>query len=392
MRASGIQRGWRHGVLIGLAALLCACAAPPAQPPASVIDAKPAQPAPTPATPTQPETPPVAQPGTPPPAPREHIALLLPTASPAFASVAESLQQGFLAGAAAEPKGTLPVRVYSADNEADALDANIRTALNAGAVLIVGGLTRDGATIMARHSLTRADLPMLALNTPDASVSPRFHFISLGLDQEARQIAQLAFSEGAKIATVIHGTGGLARRIQDAFEKEWQRLGGQIVLRIPFTGDLSEAQTIRPRLENLRNDMVFIATDITGARTVRPYVPIWMTTYATSMSVDPRAEAVANVDLDGMRFLDMPWLVQPDHSAVMIYPRPATGTGIEQERLYALGVDAWRLALMQTREMQKVPADGVTGRLRLDPSGQVLRSLTPTEFRDGRATPYAKVE
>lgn len=358
-----------------------------------MTDAKPAQPVQTPATPAQPEAPPQpTQPEAPPPAPREHIALLLPTASPAFAAVAESVQQGFLAGAAAEPKGTLPVRVYSADNEAAALAANIRTALNAGAVLIVGGLTRDGATLMARHSLTQADLPMLALNTPDASVSPRFHFISLGLDQEARQIAQLAFNEGAKIATVIHGTGGLARRIQDAFEKEWQRLGGQVVLRIPVTGDLNEAQTIRPKLENLRNDMVFIATDIAGARTVRPYVPIWMTTYATSMSVDPRAEAVANVDLDGMRFLDMPWFVQPDHAAVMVYPRPPAGSGIEQERLYALGIDASRLALVQTREMQKVPPDGVTGKLRLDASGQVLRSLTPTEFRDGRATPYAKVE
>ncbi|MBL8517131.1 MAG: penicillin-binding protein activator [Betaproteobacteria bacterium] len=379
-------------MLIGLAALLCACATPPAQPPASVIDAKPAQPATAPAA-TQPDTPPApAQPTAPPPAPREHIALLLPTASAAFASVAESVQQGFLAGAAAEPKGTLPVRVYSADNEADGLTANIRNALKEGAVLIVGGLTRDGATLMARQSLRQQDLPILALNTPDASVSPRFHFISLGLDQEARQIAQLAFNEGAKIATVIHGAGGLARRIQDAFEKEWQRLGGQVVLRIAVTGDMNEAQAIRPKLENLRNDMVFLATDIAGARTVRPYVPIWMTTYATSMSIDPRAEAVANVDLDGVRFLDMPWFVQPDHLAVMVYPRPPAGTAIEQERLYALGIDAWRLALMQTRELQKVPSDGVTGKLRLDPSGQVLRSLTPTEFRDGRATPYAKVE
>lgn len=297
-----------------------------------------------------------------------------------------------MAGAAAEPKGALPVRVYSADNEGDGLTANIRTALNAGAVLIVGGLTRDGATLLARQSLRQQDLPILALNTPDASVSPRFHFISLGLDQEARQIAQLAFNEGAKLATVVHGSGGLARRIQDAFEKEWARLGGQIVMRIPVSGDINEAQTIRPKLENLRNDMVFIATDIAGARTVRPYLPIWMTAYATSMSIDPRADPVTNVDLDGVRFLDMPWFVQLDHPAVMVYPRPPAGTGIEQERLYALGIDAWRLALMQSRELQKVPADGVTGKLRLDPTGQVLRSLTPTEFRDGRPTPYARVE
>jgi uncharacterized protein len=340
MRCSEVGRGLRHGLLMGLAALLCACATPPAQTPAAT-PASPTAPAAPPVTPTQPDTPlEPAKPEAPAPLPREHIALLLPTASSAFASVAESLQQGFLAGAAAEPKGALPVRVYSADNEGDGLTANIRNALNAGAVLIVGGLTRDGATIMARQSQRQQDLPILALNTPDASVSPRFHFISLALDQEARQIAQLAFNEGAKLATVVHGGGGLAKRIQDAFEKEWLRLGGQVVLRLPFTGDMNEAQAIRPKLENLRNDMVFIATDIAGARTVRPYVPIWMTAYATSMSIDPRAEAVANVDLDGVRFLDMPWFVQPDHPAVMVYPRPPAGTGIEQERLYALGIDA----------------------------------------------------
>lgn len=390
MRCCGI----RHGLLMCVAALLCACAAPPAQRPVEVTEPRTTtQPTPTP-SPTQPESSPTTQDSKPPtPAPpREHIALILPTASPAFGSVADSVQQGFLAGAAAETKGTLPVRVYGTENEDAALTANIRTALKDGAVLIVGGLTRDGAAVMARHSLRQQDLPMLALNTPDASVSPRFHFISLGLDQEARSIAQLAFSEGAKLATVIQGSSGLAKRIQESFEKEWQRLGGQIVLRIPFTGQIADAQGIRPKLENLRNDMVFISTDVLGARTVRPYVPIWMTAYATSMSIDPRADAVTNVDMDGVRFLDMPWFVQPDHPAVMVYPRPPASTGIEQERLYALGIDAWRLALMQSREMQKVPADGVTGKLRLDQYGQVLRSLTPTEFRDGRPTPYAKVE
>jgi len=166
------------------------------------------------------------------------------------------------------------------------------------------------------------------------------------------------------------------------------------VLRIPFSGDPAEGLRIRAQLENLRNDMVFIAAEVNTARAIRPYIPIWMTTYATSLSADARAEAVSNVDLDGMRFLDMPWFVQLDHPAVMVYPRPPPDTSIEAERLYALGIDAWRLGgLLVSGDARQVELDGVTGKLKLDPTGhQFIRTLTPTEFRDGRATPYTRIE
>lgn len=337
---------------------------------------------------------PPALPSTPLPVPREHIALILPLSSPAFASVADSVRKGFMAAAGLNLKGAPVYRIYPAENEGDALAANIRTAQRDGAVLIVGGITRDGATLLAKQSLRNPELPILALNTPDSGASGRFHFITLALDTETRQLAQLAAAEGAKLATVVHGNTGLSKRIQETFEREWQRLGGQIVLRIPFSGDPAEGLRIRAQLENLRNDMVFIAAEVNTARAVRPYIPIWMTTYATSLSADARADAVSNVDLDGMRFLDMPWFVQLDHPAVMVYPRPPPDTSIEAERLYALGIDAWRLGgLLMAGDARKVELDGVTGKLTLDPTGhQFLRTLTPTEFRDGRATPYGKVE
>ena len=55
---------------------------------------------------------------------------------------------------------------------------------------------------------------------------------------------------------------------------------------------------------------------------MRPCVSGMLPVYATSMSVNPRAEAIVNVDLQGVRYVEMPWFIQPDHPAVMIYPSP----------------------------------------------------------------------
>ncbi|MFO1204508.1 MAG: hypothetical protein U1E63_01990 [Burkholderiales bacterium] len=45
--------------------------------------------------------------------------------------------------------------------------------------------------------------------------------------------------------------------------------------------------------------------------------------YGTSQLYATRGDSMANADLEGARFLDMPWMVQPDPPAVMIYPRPS---------------------------------------------------------------------
>lgn len=320
-----------------------------------------------------------------------HIALILPLASATFASVADAVRQGFVAAAGFEGKNAPPYRIYVADDEADSLANNFRSALNNGAEMVVAGLTRDGATLLSRLTLQagKRGLSILALNAPDMSAPDNYYSMSLSLENEARQAAQFAASEGARSVAIIYSNSGLGVRIQDGFEKEWIHLGGAVLARIPFSGDPGEAPGIHAKLANLAVDIVFIAAEPEIARFARPYVPVGMPVYATSFSFDMRADAVTNIDLDGMRFLDMPWFVQPDHPAVMVYPRPAGGASVEQERLYALGVDAWRLALLLIKSDQRnASIDGVTGRLTLDANHQFLRALTAVEFRDGRVQVY----
>ena len=82
----------------------------------------------------------------------------------------------------------------------------------------------------------------------------------------------------------------------------------------------------------------------------------------------------------------MPWLLQPDHPAVMIYPRATPSLEPERERLYALGIDTFRLLqiMLAKNYSATLPLDGVTGRIHLTDDNQFQRVAVPAQIRQGR--------
>jgi outer membrane PBP1 activator LpoA protein len=335
--------------------------------------------------PAVPESPPAsAQPAQPSQPGRPHVALILPTASPTLGRLAETVRQGFAAAAEAAGRETYPVIATAIDNEQAALVTSCATAQGAGALLIVGGLTRDGAVLLAQSGCAR--VPILALNEPPPGTDLPANVFTFSLEQEARQAALLAVAEGRHTAVVIHSPSPLSRRVQEAFEREWTRAAGEVRGRLVFSGSVEDAPIVRERLAGVNADMVFLALDAPEARAVRPYVSGMLPVYATSMSINPRAEAIVNVDLQGVRYVEMPWFIQPDHPAVMIYPQPKAALSVDQERLYAFGIDAFRIGMVLLRGDRKAPLDGVTARIQLE-GNHFARTLNPAEVDGGRVIP-----
>jgi outer membrane PBP1 activator LpoA protein len=88
-----------------------------------------------------------------------------------------------------------------------------------------------------------------------------------------------------------------------------------------------------------------------------------------------RTDEPGTSSLDGVRILDLPWIVLPDHPSVMVYPRPLNAAQpLDMDRLYALGIDAFRIAReLALRGGAPFGIDGVTGRLDVisGPGGQL---------------------
>jgi len=321
------------------------------------------------------------------------IALLLPLAAPSFARPGDFVRQGFLAAAKVDTAQPLAVVVHTTTDQPDNIMAAYESALAQGARIVVGPLTRNGVSRIAQRM--QPGTPVLALNLPenDAPLPENFYAFSLQVETEARQIAHMAFAEGRRSALTVSDSAPLMRRIHKAFSDEFVRQGARVVADFAYRNSTADLMALREAANSGQCDVVFLALDATRARLVRPYVDGPAQTYATSQVFEGQGERFRDTELTGVRFVDMPWLLQTDHPAVMVYPRPeSTGpAAVDFERLYAFGIDAYRIAadLLRSFNLAREPLDGVTGRILLGRDRILVRELVAAQFQDGRATPLA---
>jgi len=286
-------------------------------------------------------------------------------------------------------KNALPIKLYPTTADALEVLTAYQQALTGGAVMVVGPLTRDAVAALAASSLVK--MPTLALNTLDDDrmvIAPQLYFFGLQTENEARFAARLAGNESRRHAVIINDGGALSKRLQAAFTDEWLKSSAASAKSVPLGGDAMELVKLR-KLGGGEDTLFFLALDEKKARIARPYLDPAAPVYATSQVFGADANnSLLNHDLEGVRFADMPWLLQPDHAAVMIYPRTTPPLGADMERLYALGIDAFRLA-EQIRAAGSDPLnlDGVSGRIRWVASRQLfLREPVAATFRNGEVS------
>ncbi len=311
--------------------------------------------------------------------PIPHIALLLPLNSPSMGPSAQSVYQGFQAGASVQASD-LPIRVYSNFNESSSVVTAYRSAIANGAVAVVGPLTRDGIHQLVEEK--NIPVPTLTLNVIEGLVPPQMYFFGMAIDGEARQIAKLARQQGFTQAIVIYTKDAISQRLQFTFEDKWTHSGGSVLREIEYNSDTSVLAEITAGPDT----MVFFATDSKQTRTIHSYLPNNLACYGTSQLFIGNTEKLLNFDLNDIRFVDMPWLMQADQAGVMTYPHAYPPFATDQERLYALGVDAYRLIniLIANQTKTAMPLAGVTGNIRLN-GRTFVRDALPALFVQGHA-------
>ncbi len=322
-------------------------------------------------------------PPTPAAAPADFV-LLLPLDSPDFRAAADAVRQGFFAAAARSPaKPRIAVR--ATDASAEGIVAAYSATIEAGAKVVVGPMTRTGVAALAASG--KVSVPTLALNQPEgnAPLARPLYAFGLAIEGETRHVARLAWREGPRDVVVVSAPGALGKRIRDAFVDEWLVLGGVItdVLEVLPGADPT---SIRAGVGRKPADAIFLAADGETARNLRLQIGGQLPVYATSQINTAPADRLRNFDLAGVRFVDMPWIVQPEHPSAAGFARPAGFEG-DAARFYALGIDAYRIAAALLDGERAFEVQGVTGHITLSARGGIDRRPLAATFRDGRCVP-----
>jgi uncharacterized protein len=153
---------------------------------------------------------------------------LLPLKSPSVGKQADALRLGILEAAKVHRGTTLPLVVRATGDEPFDVVQAYEDAVRSGAQLVIGPLTRSAVTALAGTTLVT--VPTLALNAPeDESLVPqRLYVFGLQIENEAKQVAQLARDRGRRNAIVVVSEAPLSRRLAQAFADEFVRRGGTI--------------------------------------------------------------------------------------------------------------------------------------------------------------------
>lgn len=327
------------------------------------------------------------------------MVLLLPRKSNAFKVAAEAVQQGFMQAFNRDPDPRLDLKlVDTGDDPRDVLAAYQNVQEEAD--IVIGPLTRSGVSAIAARA--RVEKITLALAHADmqgereAVLPPRLLPIGLSVEDEARQMAQqLVAQHPGSRAWILSGPSAWQRRAARAFELQW-RQSRQLSDKMDIKAnanllDMDSLQQLRRRLETEQPGLIFAALDADQASQVREAAGTQVLMAGTSL-LNPMPAGdwpVANrrPEMDGVRLLDLPWLVQPSHPAVTAYksadhPRRSA----ELERLFALGVDACRLARELAAGKTSFELDGVSGRLKVDMNAatqRFTRQEVPAEYQNG---------
>lgn len=358
-------------------------------------------------------------------APPKRVALLLPLRSGVFGAAADAVRTGFLTASERTRDNLVITIIETGDSVQDVLSAYNDAATKYD--IIVGPLARSAVTALAQSN--NIVKPTIALAQPDLSdgadqrLPSQLLLMGLSIEDEARQVA--AWAERVKAPGKIFSVStnvAWQRRAAKAFTQQARQIGltvDNLELSVPNNAlSASGLAQLSQRIQAEKPALLFVALDAAQTIQLRSAIGSEIPLYGTSQ-LNPLTLATATAalnaaasaaaanaappvndsrlpELDGVHLIDMPWQLQADHPAVAAYPRSVANAdgkpNADLERLYALGIDAFRVASEIAAQRSGFDIDGVTGQINVNMGAGATyfqRKETQAVYQDGVAIPVA---
>ncbi|MEW4981938.1 MAG: penicillin-binding protein activator [Cycloclasticus sp.] len=344
----------------------------------------------------------------------DKVGVFLPSQGP-FATAAQSIRKGITA-AAYSMANSWPLNITFYDTSAASIETLYQQAINDGINVIIGPL--DKANIAKITALNELAIPVIGLNKNGNHHSHNYYEFSLSPEEDITQVLSLAWLKGHEKALILAPQSRSGERLARHFSTLWQQLGGDILgvqtypLKqadysapiknlLQIDNSIHRFKQLRQRLnlniefeERRRHDadFIFLLAAPREGRLIKPQLRFHraanVTVFSTSKIYEGELNKVANRDLDGTFFCDMPWLIEPNNElddqlnkALKLWPN---ARGLHR-RLLAFGYDAYQLIphleRLQSNDFARLK--GKTGILAVNNSNVISRQLSCGRFKRG---------
>lgn len=347
-----------------------------------------------------------------------NIALILPVKRPA----GNAIQEGFFSAYYQElgiSREVPRISVYDSTG-IDQIYEIYNTAVENGADLIIGPLNKN--LVNQLQELDELPVMTLALNYADGENSSQNLFqFGLAPEDEITEVIDLAWKTGQRNAAVLMPDIISYRELEKFFVESWLNKGGKVVSRVNFSGNSGYAETVKQlmaidssesRAEKLlsllprRNmeftprrrtdiDFIFLVASPLQGRQINPTLAFYFAddipVYSMPSIYEGEDNQILNRDLNGIVFLDAPWILDPEDKLNQSINETLRQTQGSLKRLRAMGIDSFRLyaRLQQFYNNENLYLKGATGLLTISKNRKIYRDLEAAQFIDGIATPLA---
>jgi outer membrane PBP1 activator LpoA protein len=310
------------------------------------------------------------------PAEKVRMTLLLPLQSESLGAAANAVRSGFMAAYEQDHIGVTVTTVQTTEIPEEVVSSYTNALANAD--IMIGPLTRSSAAAIAESGAVR--IPTISLTQSDVdadtAIPPLMLTMGLSVEDEARQVANwMISSQSTSKVFAVSTSAAWQRRAAKAFVMKCRSQGiDPVMIELGSAGGFlsaSDLAQLKNQVTSDKKSSLFFALNAEQARQVRDVVGNEVAVYGTAqmnpLALSDWTTAERVPTMNGVHLLDIPWQLQADHPAVMIYPHmvvPADKKhSADMERLYALGIDAYRVARLVAAHRKQFELDGVTGKL-----------------------------
>ncbi|MEW5056787.1 MAG: penicillin-binding protein activator [Cycloclasticus sp.] len=343
------------------------------------------------------------------------LAVFLPSQG-GFAKAAQSIRQG-ISAAAYNMADEWPLNIHFYDTSSASIEALYQQAIDEGMEAIIGPLDKTNAAKIA--AIEALAIPVVSLNKASFNAQKNYYEFSLNPEEDVTQTLSLAWLKGHEKALILSPQSAYGERLAQHFSTTWQQLGGQVldaqsyplkqadystVIKnlLQLDDSIHRFKQLRQRLnlnltfnERRRHDadFVFLIAAPREGRLIKPQLRFHraakLPVFSNSKIYSAELNTVANRDLDGVSFCDIPWLIEaenPDDQALNESSKLWPNTRGAHRRLLALGYDAYQIIphLQRLRTNDFARLKGKTGIIAIQQNGLIKRQINCGYFQRGR--------